>query len=126
MTYSNGYDIILSSNPNKNQRKSTRTKHMIFWMKKGTSDLLDMYKITVFAFDPQRNGDTSPCIVSYGGQEGDFSTTITLGPTKGLADDAIDRRFRAAMLSFAKSYVDSFGEDDDSDRLFALVDTLLH
>lgn len=99
---------------------------MIFWMKKGTRDLLDMYNITVVAFDPKRNGDTSPCIVLYGGQEGDFSSTITLGPTKGLADDAIDRRFRAAMLSFAKSYVDSFGEDDESDRLFALVDTLLH
>ena len=69
---------------------------MIFWMSPKCNRLMDRYGISAYGFDKERDGADAEVILEVGGEETERSAR--LGDVTNLSDEAIERRFVAAVL----------------------------
>ena len=69
---------------------------MIDWMSKKCNKLMERYGISAYGFDKERDGKDAEVILEVHGEEPERSAR--LGDVTNLSDEAIERRFVAAVL----------------------------
>ena len=95
---------------------------MIDWMSRQTSDIVDAYGIEVYGYDLERESEYATACVCFG----EHSRIVSMGDVRGLANDAIDRRFRAAVLADAVMMDADETEDRESvAAYYSFADELL-
>ena len=70
---------------------------MMDWMSVKCNRLMDRYGISAYGFDMERDAADAEAILEVKGEE--TNRPARLGNTQGLNDDAIERRFAAAVLA---------------------------